>query len=190
MVYTAVGEWSDLHIVLESVYPKCHLVFLINWKRKFKILYLDFVFTSITKTWRNSNNWLPFSCLIDIFFEFLIPSFVFRFHKKWKTKYSSFFVFHFSWRNWKTNYLNRSRLVLWSLSQVWSTRYSKASSCQVPWGFPKCSVHADTKNSLFRKQVMDFNVYIAGCYFHIWFVFIVNCDIKHTSRSSHREVFC
>ena len=32
----------------------------------------------------------------DSFFEFLMTSFVFHFHKKWKTKYSSFFVFHFN----------------------------------------------------------------------------------------------
>ena len=34
---------------VESVYPKCHFVFLINWKAKFKILYLDFAFASIKK---------------------------------------------------------------------------------------------------------------------------------------------
>ena len=34
----------------ESMYPKCHFVFLINWKTKFKLLWLDFVFTSIWKT--------------------------------------------------------------------------------------------------------------------------------------------
>ena len=46
------------------------------------------------------------------------------------------FRFLFSWRNWKTNYLNRSRLTLWLFSQVWSTRYWKGGSCQVPWYFP------------------------------------------------------
>ena len=35
---------------VKSVYPKCHFVFLINWKTKFKILYLDFAFTLINKT--------------------------------------------------------------------------------------------------------------------------------------------
>ena len=90
------------------------------------------------------------------------------------------FRFSFSWRNWKTNYRNRSRLILWLLSQVWFTRYSRASSSQVNWGFPLCSGNADTKNMLFRKQLMYFNVYIAGCYFHIWFIFIDNCDKKNT----------
>ena len=33
------------------------------------------------------------------------------------------------------------------------------------WGFLLCNGHADTKNSLFRKQLMYFNVYITGCYF-------------------------
>ena len=36
-----------------------------------------------------------FHAEIDFYFEFLMLSFVFHFHKKWKTKYSSFFVFHF-----------------------------------------------------------------------------------------------
>ena len=32
------------------------------------------------------------------------------------------------------------------------------------------------------KTVMYFNIYIAGCYFHICFIFIVNCNIKQTSK--------
>ena len=56
----------------------------------------------------------------------------FIFIRKWKTKYSFFF------RNWKSNYLNKSILILSSLSQVRCTRYSRASSCQAPWGFPPC----------------------------------------------------
>ena len=32
---------------------------------------------------------------IDFFFEFLMPSFVFHFHEKWKTKRSSLFVLIF-----------------------------------------------------------------------------------------------
>ena len=31
---------------------------------------------------RNSNTWLPFPCLKEFYFEFLIPSFVFHFHLK------------------------------------------------------------------------------------------------------------
>ena len=50
-----------------------------------------------------------------------------------------------------------------------------------------CNGHADTKNPLFRKQLMYFIVYTTGCYFHIWFILIVYCDIKDTRRSSHRE---
>ena len=99
------------------------------------------------------------------------------------------FRFSFSRRNWKTNYLNKSRLILWLLWQVCSTSYPRASSCQVPWGFPLYNGHADTKNLLFRKQLMYFTVYIAGCYFHISFIVKVNCDKKHTSRNSHLEVF-
>ena len=46
------------------------------------------------------------------------------------------------------------------------------------------------QNPLFRKQLMYFNVDITGCYFHICFILIANCDIKHISRSSHRLVWC
>ena len=37
-------------IYKDALYPKSQFVFLINSKAKFKILYLDFVFTSIWKT--------------------------------------------------------------------------------------------------------------------------------------------
>ena len=47
-----------------------------------------------------------------------MSSFVFHFHKKWKTKNSSFFVFHFHEKIEKKNDL-RSRLTLWLFSQVW-----------------------------------------------------------------------
>ena len=100
----------------------------------------------------------------------------------WNTVRFSFFVR----RNWKRNY---SRITLWLFSQVWYKRYSRASSCQVSRGFPLCNDHADTKNPLFRKQLMHFNVHIAFCYFHIWFILMVNCNIKHSSRSSHHEMF-
>ena len=95
--------------------------------------------------------------------------------------------FSFSRRNWKINCLNRSRLTLWLFSQVLSTRYLKASLCQVSWNFLLNSVLANIKNPPFRKQLICFNVYITGCYFDIKFYFKVNRDIKHTSRSSHHD---
>ena len=80
----------------ESVYPKRHFVFLINWKTKFKILDLDFIFILFLPQYqkRNSNNWLQFSFLIHFCFEFLMPSFVFHFHKK-KMENEIQFVFSF-----------------------------------------------------------------------------------------------
>ena len=36
-----------------------------------------------------------FHVKINFYFEFLMLSYAFHFHKKWKTKYSSFFFFHF-----------------------------------------------------------------------------------------------
>ena len=119
-----------------------------------------------------------------------MPSFVFHFHKKMENEIQFIFHFSFSWRNWKTTYLNRSRLTLRLLSQVWATRYSRASSCQVPWGFLLCNGHADTKNPLFRKQLMYFNVYIASWYFHIGFIIIINCDVKHSTSSHVAIVRC
>ena len=71
------------------MYPKYHFVFLINWKTKFKIIYLNFVFTSI--------RFLRFYFMLNWFyFEFLMPSFDFHFHKengKRNTVCLSFFVF-------------------------------------------------------------------------------------------------
>ena len=166
------------------MYSKCHFVFLIKWKKKFKILYLDFVVTSLWK--------MKLKQLTTIFMfndrSFNAINRFFIFIKKRKTKCSSFFVFHFIEIE-KKNYLKRSRLSLWLFSPVWLSRYSRAGSCQVPWAFRLCNGHADTKNPLFRKQLMYFIVYIAGCYCHICFILlIVNCDIKHTSRSNHHEV--
>ena len=74
-------------------------------------------------------------------------------------------------------------------NDLWSIRCLRASSCQVPWGFPLYNGYPDSKNPLFRKQLIYINVYIAGSYFNIWFIFIVHCEIKDTSRSSHRDVF-
>ena len=107
--------------------------------------------------------------ILDFYFEFLMlmSLFVFHFHKKMENKMRQFVL---------------------PFSQLWFTRHSRASSCQVAWGFPLCNGHADAKNPLFRKQLMYFNVYITGCYFHKWFILIVYCDIKHISRISHREV--
>ena len=42
------------------------------------------------------------------------------------------FCFSFSWRHWKTNYLNRSKLTLCLFSQVWSTLYRFFKSKFVP----------------------------------------------------------
>ena len=138
---------------------------------------------------RNSNNWLLSSWLIGFYFEFLMYSLVFHFHKKkWKTKNSSFFVFHFM-KKLKKEWLKKIRLTLWLFSQVWSTCYSQASSCQVPCDFPLCNCHADIKDPLCRKQLICFNVYIAGFYFRIYFILIENYDVAKTCRSSHREVF-
>ena len=73
------------------MYPKSHFVFQINWKAKFKILYLDIVFTSIRKT--KFKNCLPFSCLIDFYFEFLMPSFFLNFHKNLENEIQFLFLF-------------------------------------------------------------------------------------------------
>ena len=45
------------------------------------------------------------------------------------------------------------------------------------------------QESVVQKTADLFNVYITGYYFHICFIVIANCDIKHISRSSHCVVF-
>ena len=99
------------------------------------------------------------------------------------------FCFSFSERYWKTNSLEVSRLTSWLFSQVWSTHYLRASSFKVHWGFSLYNDHADTKNPLFRKQLMYFNFYITACHLWICFILIVSCDIYHINRSNHRELF-
>ena len=102
-----------------------------------------------------------------------------------KTEIQFVFHFSFSWRKWKTNCLNRSRLILWLLLQVWSTRYSRASSCQVPWGFLLWNGHAGTKNPLFRKQLMYFNVYcwlLLSYLVHFNGFLIVKVDLKYKQK--------
>ena len=109
--------------------------------------------------------------LLWIFNAFICFS-IFIKNRKRNTARFSFFIFM---KEWKTNYLKWWRLTLWLFSQVWFMQYSRASSCQVYWDFPLFNGHRDTKNPLFRKQLMYFNVYIIGCCFHI-------------SRSSHCKV--
>ena len=95
-----------------------------------------------------------FSCWIDFYFEHLMSLFDFHFHKKIESEIQFFFHFSFSWKNWKNNYLKISRLTLRLFSQVLSTRFSRASSCQISRDFPLYNGHAGTKNLLFRKKLM------------------------------------
>ena len=95
-----------------------------------------------------------FSCWIDFYFEYLMYLFDFHFHKKMENEIQFFFHFSFSWKNWKKNYLKISRLTLRLFSQVLSTRFSRASSCQISRDFPLYNSHAGTRNLLFRKQLM------------------------------------
>ena len=60
---------------------------------------------------------------------------------------------------------------LWLFSQVQSAGLD-ISLYQVHGDFPLYSGHEDTKNPLIRKQLMHFNVYVTGCYFHICFILI------------------
>ena len=130
----------------ESVYLKCHFMFLIkNSKFYTKILFLPQY-----EKW-NSKNGILFSYLKDFYFGFLMLSFVFHLHKKLENVMQFAFCFSFSRINWKKNYLKRSRLNSWLFSQVWSTRYLKASLCQFPWYFPLHNGHVDAKNMLLRK---------------------------------------
>ena len=87
-----------------------------------------------------------------------------------------FFVFHFHEGIEKQIYLNRSRLTLRLLLQVWSTRYSKQVRVKFPETVRCTMVTWTPKNPLLRKHLMKANVYIIG-YFHTGFILMVSCDI-------------
>ena len=112
-----------------------------DWKTRFEIFMFRFCLYL-----KASNNWLLFSCLMCFNFEFLMLSYVFYFHKKMGNEIQFIFCFSFSWRNWKMNYLKKSRSALWLFSQVWRTRHLRAGSCQVHWYFPLKNCYADTRN--------------------------------------------
>ena len=108
-------------------------MFLINWNTKFKILYLDFVFTSI---WKTKFKYLSTIFMFNRFLLWIFNAIIcFSFSYKMESEIQFIFRFSSSWRNWKKNYLKQSRLPLWLFSQLWSTCYTRASSCQVPWDF-------------------------------------------------------
>ena len=54
--------------------------------------------------------------------------------------------------------------------------------------FPQYNGDADRKNPLFRKHLMNFTLLAATFRQYLFYPYI-NYDIKHISRSSHREVF-
>ena len=127
-----------------------------------------------------------FNIFILWIFNAPIRFYFYKENEKQNTVYFSFFIFM---KKLKKELLKKIKINFMVIFISMSTRYLRASSCRVPWDLPLCNDQADIKNPLFRKQLMYFNVYIAGCYFQICFILIVNGDIKHTSRSSHREVF-
>ena len=87
---------------IESVYPKCHFIFMINWKTKFKILYL---FSFLIQKWKWKFNKLPISWG--------------SIYKKIKNEIQYlFFFFHFQKKNEKRNTTNTSDFIFqWRLSK-------------------------------------------------------------------------
>ena len=131
------------------MYPKCHFGFLINWKRKFKIYGKILFLLQYEKG--NSNNWLLFSCLIDLYFELVMLSIIFHFHKKWKTKYS-LTCFRFSLNNnWYFKKIKINLMVIFT-SVVYMLLKSKFGSSLLRFFAVQCC--SDTKNLVFRKQLM------------------------------------
>ena len=91
-------------------------ILVMNLKNeKWKLFKIRFVFKSKNELYFRYTDldWLPFSGWKEFWFEFLIPSFVFHFHKNMENEIQFVFRFLFSWRNWKRNYLKISRLTLW-----------------------------------------------------------------------------
>ena len=114
----------------------------------------------------NLNSSQLLKCLVDFCFEFLMLSFVSRFHKKWKTKYSSLFFFIFM-KELKNQLLKKTKINLMVIftSMIYTLFkikfVSKSSPCPC----------------------------ITGCNFHICFILIFNCHVKRTGRNRHGEVF-
>ena len=65
-----------------------------------------------------------FRVQIDFYFESLMLSFSFHFSKKEENEIQFVFRFSFSWKNWKANYLNRSRLNYRHLVQIFTLAIS------------------------------------------------------------------
>ena len=121
-----------------------------------------------------------------------------------KNKIEFIFRFYFSWMNWKVNCLKRSGSTLCLFSQTWSTRYSKASLCQVKRTPRICCVENSRCALSFhyeraklralregaqgvraRKARNLAHSSITGCYFHIYFVLLVLKIISAKALSSY-----
>ena len=167
------------------MYPKCHFVFLINWKnlKKFKILYLDFVFTSI---WETKFKYLTTISLFRKFLllEFLMLSFRFSFSYKIKNEIQFIFRLSFSWRNYSVElpygYLLNGYFHKYSLHVILKqVRFKSADIFHCTMVTRTPGIHC-----LENSVCISMFILLAAN-----FILIVNCDVKHISRSSHREVF-
>ena len=125
----------------------------------------------------NSNISLPFSCLKEFYFGFLIAyNSFFIFIKTWKTEYSSFFVFHFHegiekritvLKKIKINFMIIFTSIVCTLfKSKFISHPEKFSAVQWSCGHQKSAVQKTADH----MQLMYFNVYITDCYFHICFI--------------------
>ena len=117
--------FAEADKVLQSVYLKCHFVFLINWKTKFKILYLEFVFTT---PWKKKFR-LLFWCLIVFYFDW-----IFNVQSVYR-KYNSIFdlktkqilkFFQFSFFNFMTKIEKRKNFlefIFWFQIKKWIRKF-------------------------------------------------------------------
>ena len=117
-----------------------------------------------------------------MFNRFLVWIFnIFHFHKKngkRNTVRFSLFVFMKELKNELLKQIKINFLII--ITSV----FHNSKFVSSPLRFSCCLIVMRTPiNPLFIKRLTYFNVYIAGCYFHIWIIFIVNCDIVTRNNS-------
>ena len=115
-----------------------------------------------------------------------IQNFMVRFrfylYKKNEIQIIGYFFFYFI-PNWKTNYLKRSRLTLRYFHKYGLHVTQEQVHVKSPDIF-RCTMV--TKNPLFRKQLMYFNVCILATTFILGEAFIVRCSPKVVPKFIHK----
>ena len=115
-----------------------------------------------------------FNKFLFLFFNALHSFFIFIKNGKQNTVHFSLFIFMKELKKELLKNIKINFMVIFT-SIVCTLFKSKFVSSPCPWWFSDVqwyTKNTDTKNPLFGKQLMYFNVYITGCYFHICFILL------------------